>query len=70
MRAIEEDEYHFLLECELYTDIRYTFDKLSDILINSSNAYINEQLFTEIMSSDDTGVIKVVSNCILAAFEK
>ena len=59
-RAIE-DEYHFLLECDLYTDIRHIlFDKLSDILINSSNACINEQLFIEIISSDDTDVINVI----------
>ncbi len=35
---------------------------MSAILINSSNACINEQLFIEIISSDDTEVIIVVSN--------
>ncbi len=38
--------------------------------MHSSNACINKQLFIEIISSDDTAVIKVVSNYILAASEK
>ena len=63
--SIMEDEYHFLLCCPTYKDIRYIF--LKKYL--GPNINIDYNLFMNLMSSGDFETIKNLALCIHLSFK-
>ena len=63
--SIMEDEYHFLLCCPTYNDIRYIF--LKKYL--GPNINIDYNLFMNLMSSGDFETIKNLALCIHLSFK-
>ena len=57
-----EDEYHTIMECSFYADIRGPFLKILDDIIPYFNALNNEDKFIFIMSfnNGDTEIAKIV----------
>ena len=60
-----EDEYHFLLCCPTYKDIRYIF--LKKYL--GPNINIDYNLFMNLMSSSDFETLKNLALCIHLSFK-
>ena len=64
-QGVLEDEYHFLLCCPTYNDIRYVFLKK----YIGPNISTNYDLFIKLMSSDDPETIKNLAVCIHLCFK-
>lgn len=64
-----EDEFHFIMHCSLYNDLRVTlFDKLNDIFAFVSLS--DTEKFNLIMSASDHETVHAVANYIKNAFDK
>jgi len=64
-----EDEFHFIMHCKLYDNLRSNFmSELNDIIVTTN--YSEEDFFITIMSAKDTDILKVVLNFVNLAFKK
>jgi len=64
-----EDEYHFIMECTLYTEYRdRCFDSLLDFVPLDVSDYAN--IFTYIMCAIDYDVLNIITKYVKDAFDK
>lgn len=64
-----EDEFHFIMHCKLYDDLRSTFmSELNDIIVTTN--FNEDDYFNTIMGAKDTDILKKVLNFVNLAFTK
>jgi len=62
-----EDEFHFVMKCKAYDNLRTTFLTNMNSILVTDNLNDND-IFINLMSNDDYDVIKIVSKFISSAF--
>ena len=63
-RSVIEDEYHFLMSCQLYQDLRKTF------LLTEYTHVVNLHNFIKLMSTRDELTLRNIAMFIYYAFKR
>jgi hypothetical protein len=62
-----EDEFHFIMKCTAYNDIRFTlFSQINEALVTDN--FSDMDFFLKIMCASDFDIVKVVANYVRSAF--